>query len=830
MARPAEVAAGDEFERKLYLVRKRATQRIWAESITNFYMPSLSSKTVVYKGLFMAPQLPVFYTDLNDPDYRTAIAVFHQRYSTNTFPTWERAQPFRMLCHNGEINTLQGNLTWMRAREADLGHSDIWGADAAVLAPVISPHGSDSAKMDNALDLLVQSGRDIRHAMMMLAPKAWEKPADVSPEQRAFYRYHSCLQEPWDGPAALSFTDGVVAGCMLDRNGLRPARFTVMDDGLVVMASEVGAIELDEAPRGPERPPASRRDDRGRHQHRRGRERCNHRRPFRRTAAVRPMARREYGDAGGCAAARMADADSRWLGSGKCAESQNQQYAQAHGRLGKPYAAMSDKPSASLQAAFGYTREELLVVLRPMWKEGREPIGSMGDDTPAAALSDVPRPLFHYFKQRFAEVTNPPIDSLREEMVMSLSQRLGCRGSLLAESPAAARLLEIESPILTEADLAAIQQVHDVASAPLSPSRADHEARIQARRENERFSAIRPATIDCTWAISEGESGLRRAVRRVCAQAVAAVLAGHTLLILSDRAVDAARAPIPSLLAVSAVHNHLIEAGERMHASLIVESGEPREVHHFAALLGYGANAIHPWLALASIADGLAEGGRHTEGISLEEAQHNFVKAVEKGVLKIMSKMGIATLDSYCGAQVFDAVGISDELIQAAFAGTENFKLGGITYENLARDVLAWHRNGYPKAADPEAEPKLDSYGFYKARRGGEQHAFSPEVVRALHEVVGLGKSADQERERNQRVANRRMGAIRNHEARNTHTHHYPPPTAPTPISSRSGRPSSCATCWTSRRTAGSRCRWTRSSRSRRSCAGFPARRCRTAR
>ena len=246
LARPADVAPGEDFERRLYLVRKRATQRIWAESITNFYMPSLSSKTVVYKGLFMAPQLPMFYTDLNDPDYKTAIAVFHQRYSTNTFPTWERAQPFRMMCHNGEINTLQGNLTWMRAREADLGHSDIWGADAAVLAPVISPQGSDSAKMDNALDLLVQSGRDIRHAMMMLAPKAWEKPADVSPEQRAFYRYHSCLQEPWDGPAALSFTDGVVAGCMLDRNGLRPARFTVMDDGLVVMASEVGAIELDE--------------------------------------------------------------------------------------------------------------------------------------------------------------------------------------------------------------------------------------------------------------------------------------------------------------------------------------------------------------------------------------------------------------------------------------------------------------------------------------------------------------------------------------------------------------------------------------------------------
>ena len=460
LARPAEVAAGDEFERKLYLVRKRATQRIWAESITNFYMPSLSSKTVVYKGLFMAPQLPVFYTDLNDPDYRTAIAVFHQRYSTNTFPTWERAQPFRMLCHNGEINTLQGNLTWMRAREADLGHSDIWGADAAVLAPVISPHGSDSAKMDNALDLLVQSGRDIRHAMMMLAPKAWEKPADVTPEQRAFYRYHSCLQEPWDGPAALSFTDGVVAGCMLDRNGLRPARFTVMDDGLVVMASEVGAIDLDErrvVQKGRLRPGEMIAVDTS-------------------TGAVendativaRFVERQPYG---------------QWLDENMVTLEDVRRRTMDEGRrtidVGRSPLPHLQSPASNLQAAFGYTREELLVVLRPMWKEGREPIGSMGDDTPAAALSDVPRPLFHYFKQRFAEVTNPPIDSLREEMVMSLSQRLGCRGSLLAESPAAARLLEIESPILTEPDLAAIQQVHDVASAPLSPSRADHEARIR---------------------------------------------------------------------------------------------------------------------------------------------------------------------------------------------------------------------------------------------------------------------------------------------------------------------------------------------------------------
>ena len=373
-----------------------------------------------------------------------------------------------------------------------------------------------------------------------------------------------------------------------------------------------------------------------------------------------------------------------------------------------------------------------------MWKEGREPIGSMGDDTPAAALSDIPRPLFHYFKQRFAEVTNPPIDSLREEMVMSLSQRLGCRGSLLAETPEAARLLELPSPILSDADLAAIWDLQ-AAETDLGPDLpSDRLLRRKARQAAARFNHLRPATLDCTWPITEGVTGLRRAVARVCAQAVSAVFAGHTLLILSDRAVSAGRAPIPSLLAVSAVHHHLIEAGERMHASLIVESGEPREVHHFAALLSYGANAINPWLAFQAITDGLQEGGRHTEGLAPADAEHNFVKAVEKGILKIMSKMGIATVDAYCGAQIFEALGIGDELIRGAFAGTENFKLGGITYEDLARDVLAWHRNGYPKSH--AAEPKLDSYGFYKSRRGGEQHAYSPEVVRAIHEVVGLAK------------------------------------------------------------------------------------------
>ncbi len=394
----------------------------------------------------------------------------------------------------------------------------------------------------------------------------------------------------------------------------------------------------------------------------------------------------------------------------------------------------------ALEAAFGYTREELLVVLRPMWREGREAIGSMGDDTPAAAISDVPRPLFHYFKQRFAEVTNPPIDSLREELVMSLSQVLGRRGCLLTETPEAARLLEIHSPILSDDDLAALTALRgprgsDELGVGL-PS--DRLARRAAR--DSRLDVFRTASVDCTWAISEGVSGLRRAVTRVCAQAVSAVVAGATLLILSDRNVTAARAPLPSLLVVSAVHHALIDAGERMHAGLIVESGEPREVHHFAALIGYGANAINPWLAFRAIEGMLAEGGRQAAGIDFAAACKNFTKAVEKGILKVMSKMGIATLDAYCGAQIFEALGVGDELLKECFAGTDNYRLGGIGYEELARDVLEWHRNAFPKSNGTLHQPALDSYGFYKSRRGGEQHAFSPEVVSALHAVVGLRK------------------------------------------------------------------------------------------
>jgi glutamate synthase (ferredoxin) len=705
VARPATVPQPD-FERRLYLVRKRATQRTWAESISNFYIPSLSSQTIVYKGLFVAPQLSRFYTDLTDPAYLTAIAVFHQRYSTNTFPTWEYAQPFRLMCHNGEINTLQGNTAWMRAREADLVRSPQWGEHAAVLAPVIAPHGSDSAMTDNALDLLVQSGRDIRHALMMMVPKAWEHTHDVTPEQRAFYHYHSCLQEPWDGPAAISFTDGTIVGSVLDRNGLRPARFTILDDGLVIMSSEAGAVPVDEArvvQHGRLRPGEMLAVDTANG-------------VIENDAQIvrRFVARQPYGEWLAQNLVTFDDVRRRaWNGTGHPA---NGKPAPSNGLEESP-----PPPLTTLQAAFGYTREELLVVLRPMWRAGNEPVGSMGDDTPPAVMSQVPRPLFHYFKQRFAEVTNPPIDSLRETLVMSLSQRLGHRECLLCEVPAAARLLELPSPILSNGDLAAL--------------RAYAGDRADATKAG---PVVRARTLDCTWPTAEGAAGLRRAVARLCAEAEAAARAGDSLLILSDRQASAQRLPVPSLLAVSAVHHHLITAGERMHTSLVVESGEPREVHHFAVLLGYGANAINPWLALQSIAGMLEEGGRHATGVAYPHAEANFIKSLEKGILKIMSKMGIATLDAYCGAQIFEAVGLDNELVQEAFAGTPNFRIGGATYDDLAAIVMTWHGNAFPVTEAAITEVQLDSYGFYKSRRGGEYHSFNPEVIRALQEAVGL--------------------------------------------------------------------------------------------
>jgi glutamate synthase (ferredoxin) len=719
IGRPRALAPGDSFERALYLVRKRATQLCWAESITNFYIASLSSRTIVYKGLFMAPQLANFYVDVADPDFETALAVFHQRYSTNTFPTWERAQPFRILCHNGEINTLRGNINWMRAREADLVRSakPYFGEAVSYLPPVIAERGSDSAMLDNALDLLVQSGRDIRHSLLMLLPRAWEHDPELPADVRAFYHYHACLQEPWDGPAALAFTDGAVVGSVLDRNGLRPARYLLTDGDLVIMSSEAGAVHVDEArvlSKGRLGPGEMLTVD---------------------TASGEVLLTNDV--AGRLAADKPYE---RWLqenlvklddlltpgGVASSTTSPSVRSATArrrpasapapNGDLAAP--AGSDSSLIALQAAFGYNREELVVLFRPMWQQGVEAIGSMGDDTPAAALSHLPRPLFHYFYQRFAEVTNPPIDPLREAQVMSLNQRLGRRSSLLSRGPEVARMLELASPVLSDEHMQVIREL---------------KYHLSAGR-GEDFQA---ATLDSTWPVADGVDGLEGAVKRLCQQAVAAVKSGASLLILSDRGLNQERTLIPALLATSAVHQKLIRAGVRNQASLIVETGEARDVHHVAALVGFGASAVNPWLALRTVRDEVRTAGRHAEGVTEAQAVEQFCKALEKGLLKIMSKMGIATVDSYCGAQIFDVLGLAEAVVERYFPGTPA-RLGGLGLADIAADVLAWHRAAYP---DGGAQAALESYGLFKYKRDGEYHAYNPDVVRSLHEVVGIGKS-----------------------------------------------------------------------------------------
>jgi glutamate synthase (ferredoxin) len=724
--RPEFCEAGDAFERTLYLARKTIMNRARLAGVQRLYLASFSSRTIVYKGLVLATELVHFYPDLSDSDFTTAIAVFHQRYSTNTFPTWERAQPFRMICHNGEINTLQGNENWMRAREADLYHP-VWEGRVQDLKPIIAPQSSDSGKLDNQLELLVRSGRDVRHALMMMIPEAWERlpEAEVGPERRAFYQYHSALVEPWDGPAAVTYTDGRIVGTILDRNGLRPARYVVLDNGYVISASEAGAVEYDEGRvvrKGRIGPGQIFCVDTTRGVIMDDAEITRYfatRRPYDRWVKDNLVV---LDDAIAQAARQMQAAEpSTAAGNGA-----NGAAPRANGHAAPDCgAAQSGAPTAAAptltqrQVSFGYTSEEMVVVLRPMVTDGHEPVGAMGDDAPPAVLSRLPRPLFQYFKQRFAEVTNPPIDPLREELVMSLRMLLGQRANLLSETPEATRLIELKSPVLKPEQMQA----------------------LLARPEPE----FRAAAVAAVWQVPDLEDGdaagmaLRAAVERLCAAAEAAVRGGAHLLVISDEPADRHTLPIPSLLAVGAVHHHLIRQGLRMATSLICASGEPREVHHFAALIGYGANAVYPYLAYASLADMVAE-GRHTEGMTEAQAIQRFVKALDKGLLKIMSKMGISTLDSYCGAQIFEALGIGDELIELAFAGTPNL-LGGIGFAGVAEDVLAWRRKAYP--AGGAATVKLESWGLYKSRRGGELHEWSPQVVHALQAAAKAESRAE---------------------------------------------------------------------------------------
>ncbi len=678
--RPSHIEPGAAFECFLFTARKRIEAAARQAGLDELYVVSLSARTVVYKGLMLSPYLPEFYLDLGDPFFETALATFHARYSTNTTSNWQRAQPFRLLAHNGEINTLQGNVNWMRARESLLA-SPSWPDGLAELSQVIDSRGSDSAMLDNVLELLTLAGRDVQHAMAMLIPEVWENLVDLPPDRRAFYRYHAALMEPWDGPAAVVFSDGRRVGATLDRNGLRPLRYLTTDNDLVIATSEAGVVTIDEGSivaKGKLGPGQTILVD-------------LERQLFLTNDQVKnELARRPH--------------YQKWVAGLKPlpTESRPAYFSLNHNNhaLTQPKVNTAPHWLTRLQTAFGYTNEELTVVVRPMADEGKEPTGSMGDDTAMAVMAVKSRPLFHYFKQRFAQVTNPPIDPLRETVVMSLTMRLGARPNLLAETAKHANLIELASPVLSDADLAALKGLGD--------------PRFQTR------------TIPMRYPVEQGVEGLRRALDRLGVMAERAIAEGKSIIILSDLGIDQRHAPIPNLLAVGAVHHHLVRRGKRMRVSLVVESGEVREVHHLACLIGYGANAVNPYLALATV-QGLVDSGK----IKLEptEARLNFIRALEAGLLKIMSKMGIATVDSYCGAQIFEAFGLNQAVIDEFFTGTVS-QLSGIGLAEIAAEVQGWHKAAFVDSQAP------DSPGFYKFKRGGELHAFDPPMVQALQAAV----------------------------------------------------------------------------------------------
>jgi len=673
LGRP-EWQSDDEFERTLYLTRKRIQRRLAEAGLGRAYVPSLSSRTLAYKGLMVADQLPRFYLDLADPDYDTAITVFHQRYSTNTMPRWSLAQPFRFLAHNGEINTLQGNVNFMRAREPRLS-SHLWGPDVRDLLPIIEPEGSDSAALDNALELLTLSGRDLPHALMMLVPQAYDGDPSVTPELRAFYDYHGTLMEPWDGPAALALSDGRFAVAGLDRNGLRPQRYWLTDDELIVVGSEAGVLPFD------------------------------------------PSTVVERGRLGPGKLLAVDTFEGRLLRD----EELKARYARRrpYGEWVERYEVRLEPPRRALEAEdaelgelrpwqklFGYSAEEIDRVFEPMAVLGEIPVGSMGDDTPLAVLSAQPQQIYRYFKQRFAQVTNPPIDPLRERLVMSLATVLGPRSSVLEEEAEAVRVARFDGPIIDGATLEALKTQEALGSAVLS----------------------------CTFPVATGPRGLARALEDLADQAQDAIESGVSVLILSDRAASASAAPIPMLLAVGAVHHRLLLVGRRTRAAIVCDTGEPREDHHFACLIGYGAALVHPYLALATARE-VARGGKHRDPIDPQDAERAYVAAVEKGLLKIMAKMGISTLASYRGAQVFEAVGLTAEVVERYFSGTPH-RLDGATLDTLANDVLALHEDAFLDEAATGAAGSLVDRGIYRFRKAGEYHAFNPDVFKALHKAV----------------------------------------------------------------------------------------------
>jgi glutamate synthase (NADPH/NADH) large chain/glutamate synthase (ferredoxin) len=668
-----ESLAGDQeaFERKLYVIR-RVCER---EAGDELYIASYSSRTIVYKGMLTSYQVPGFFPELRDERVRSAMALVHSRFSTNTFPSWDLAHPFRLIAHNGEINTLRGNINWMRARESQLA-SELFGEDLHKVAPVVRPDGSDSATFDNVLELLMMAGRSLPHAAMMMIPEAYRDRTDLSDELRGFYAYHSCLIEPWDGPAAVCFTDGRVIGATLDRNGLRPGRWVETHDGLVVLGSEIGLLDI-----APDRIKRLGRLQPGKlflvdlEKHRIiDDEEVKHE-----IASSKP-----YGEWFDRASVHFDD-------------------------LPTAYVTMTGvQPTPRRQKAFGYTQEDLRVVIAPMAATGAEPIGSMGNDSALPVLSDSRPPLYSYFKQLFAQVTNPPVDPIREEIVMSLATGVGSEQNLLGETEQHAHQLSLDQPILMNQELETIRHVnHDIFKAD---------------------------TIDITWDVAEGPEGLEARLEDLCVEAEEAIAAGFNILILSDRRTGPRRVPIPALLAVGAVHHHLVRAGTRLRAGLVLESGEPREVHHMATLIGYGCSAINPYLMLDTV-DELVLEGRVPDTEYPELAQRNVVKAIGKGLLKTISKMGISTIQSYCGAQIFEAVGLDKELIDRYFTGTAS-RIGGIGIEVIARETLDRHATAFPG----RHEDLLPVGGLYAWRRDGEFHQWNPETIALVqHAVRGEG-------------------------------------------------------------------------------------------
>jgi glutamate synthase (NADPH/NADH) large chain/glutamate synthase (ferredoxin) len=701
----------DAFERKLYVIRRICELAQPPARPEGLYITSSSSRTINYKGMLISYQLARFYPDLQDERCKTALALVHSRFSTNTFPSWELAHPYRVICHNGEINTVMGNVNWMRARESELT-SELFGKDLAKILPVVGPGNSDSATFDNVLELLMLAGRSLPHAAMMMIPEAFRDREDLPEELKGFYGFHSCLMEPWDGPASVAFTDGTIVGATLDRNGLRPGRWVETTDGYVVMGSETGLLDI---------PPEQ----------------------------VKRLGRLQPG--------KLFLVD---LQRGCIVEDSEVKH---HVATQRPYGewfvrnsvhfddlppseqvTISDQPLHLRQRAFGYSQEDLRVLLTPMARDAQEPVGSMGNDLSLAVLSDQAPPLFSYFKQLFAQVTNPPIDPIREEIVMSLATSLGRERNLFDETPEHAHKLILSQPILLNRELETLRHVaHDL------------------------FSA---RTIDIAWPAQEGVAGLQRALDRICAQAHDAIADGINIIVLSDRRLNRRHVPIPSLLAVAAVHHHLVREGTRLRAGIVLESGEPREVHHFATLIGYGVSAINPYLMLETLdelvyrgliaragANGVGAAGRDGAGaggngrpnalgevpLSAEEAAQNVVKAIGKGLLKTISKMGISTIQSYRGAQIFEAVGLDRAVIDRHFTGTAS-RIGGVGLEVLAAEALQRHARAYPTprslgagSAHPEVgDELLPVGGVYAWRRDGEHHMWNPDTIALVQHAV----------------------------------------------------------------------------------------------